>query len=185
MFSDGAKSLIVRKLLTVANGRLTLFQKINYTVYPARAMAKTLQMIGEKNGKEFLFQLGFDAGNDAADELIENLKLDTKGGQKTYKLFQELLEVIGFGKFRFIKYKPGSEKSILHVDNHPVLESAKEIYGTSSLVCNFYQGVYSAHAQKEFNIPNAHFEETQCICHGNQFCEWITGISKEELLKKD
>ncbi|MBI4440191.1 hypothetical protein HY638_04435 [Candidatus Woesearchaeota archaeon] len=181
MYTDIVKDLILRRLLTVQNNRIVLFRKLQYTMYPARAMARTLQHIGNENGEEYLFKLGYEAGADAAEEMIENMHLIQKAFPGKLTAIQLLLEIIGFGKPLVKVYDIKHQKLITQVVNHPVIENGKNLFGEKSMACSFYRGVYSAHVQRELGIKNAHFEEYKCICKGTgDHCLWVTGLTKKE-----
>lgn len=173
---------VFRKLLfgnafETRKGRITLFGRMDWTMVPSRALARNLQMIGEKNGEAFLYRLGYKGAKDAAGELINYMGIKPKGGWATQKVVLSLLEFLGYGKPEFLiakVQKNGRHHLIFHVKDNPVIERAALMYGRKSKVCAWFRGIYAAHGEMELGIRNAKLKENRCICRGDRYCEWET-----------
>ena len=77
------KKLLLGKAFTTERGRIKLFGRMDWTLFPSRALALNLQTIGEKLGEDFVYQLGYEAGMDAAKEMVKYMGLKPKGGWVT------------------------------------------------------------------------------------------------------
>jgi predicted hydrocarbon binding protein len=171
------KKLLIGRAFETERGRIKLFGKMNWTLVPARALAKNFQSIAEKSGEEFLYYLGYEAGHDAAKEMIKFMGLVPKSGWTAQNAILALLEFIGFGRTRFITSKlekDGQHHFVLHVYDNPVIEHANKLFGPKSKVCNWFMGVYAAHGEMEMGIKNSHVKENKCLCKGAPYCEWET-----------
>lgn len=171
------KKLLIGRAFETEKGRIKLFGKMNWTLVPSRALAKNFQTIAEKNGEKFLYDLGYEAGRDAAEEMIKFMGLVPKGGWATQNAVLALLEFIGFGRTQFVVSKikkDGQHHFIFHAFDNPVIEHAKDLFGAKSKACNWFMGVYEAHGQMEMGIKNSHIVENKCVCKGAPYCEWET-----------
>ena len=65
------KKLLMGRAFTTERGRIKLFGRMNWTLFPSRALALNLQTIGEKLGEDFVYDLGYQAGKDTAREMIK------------------------------------------------------------------------------------------------------------------
>jgi len=54
---------------------IKLFGRMDWTLFPSRALALNLQTIGEKLGEEFVYKLGYQAGKDPAQEMVKYMGL--------------------------------------------------------------------------------------------------------------
>jgi len=177
------KKLLLGRAFTTEKGRIKLFGYMDWTLIPSRALAKNFQSIAEKLGPDYLYKLGYEAGHDAAEEMIKYMGLKPRGGWATQKAVIELLDFIGFGRTEFIVSKlkkDGQHHFILHVKDNPVVEHAKNLFGAKSMVCNWFMGVYAAHGEMEVGIKHAKVVENQCICKGAPYCEWESKWWKDE-----
>ncbi len=177
------KKLLIGRAFETERGRIKLFGKMDWTLIPSRALAKNLQSIAEKNGEEFLYKLGYEAGRDAADEMIRFMGLAAKSGWTAQNAILALLEFIGFGRTRFITSKikkNGQHHFMFHVYDNPVIEQAKYLFGGKSKVCSWFMGVYAAHGEMEMGIKNAKITENKCVCKGAPYCEWETKWWEDE-----
>jgi hypothetical protein len=176
------KKLLMGRAFETDKGRIRLFGRMDWTMIPSRAFAQNLQSIAEKNGKEYLYRLGYEAGKDAAREMVKFMGLLPKGGWASQKAVLSLLEFIGFGMTKFIvtEIKPdGEHHFVFHVIDNPVIEHAKNLFGNRSMVCNWFMGVYAAHGEMEMGIKNARIVENRCVCKGSTYCEWETRWRKD------
>ncbi|MBI2005250.1 MAG: hypothetical protein HYS80_00620 [Candidatus Aenigmarchaeota archaeon] len=124
-----------------------------------------------------MYKLGYEAGDDAAEEMLKGMGLLPRGGWLTQNAIIELLDFIGFGKPEFIVSKiekNGKHHIILHIRENPVIEHAANLFGSKSIVCHWFMGVYTAHGEVELGMKNGRFKENKCLCKGAPYCEWET-----------
>ncbi len=175
--ADVLSKLLLGRAFATERGRIKLFGQMDWCMVPAKALAENFQNIAVKNGKDYLYKLGYEAGYSAAKEMVKFMGLKPKGGWVTQQAIIKLLDFIGFGQVEFVKAdikKDGHHHVILHIKNNPVIEHAKKLYGSKSMVCNWFMGVYAAHGQMELGVKNAHLKEIKCFCKGHKYCEWET-----------
>lgn len=170
------KKFLLARLFTTERGRIKLFRRMDWTLFPSRALALNLQTIGEKLGEGFVYELGYQAGKEAAKEMIKYMGLRPKGGWVTQKAVIALLDFIGFGKLEFLraKVKDGHHHIIIHVRDNPVIEHGAMMFGAKSVACKWFMGVYAAHGEMELGLKHARFKENACIRLGAPYCEWET-----------
>lgn len=169
------KKMLLGRAFTTEKGRIKLFGRTDWTMQPAISLAYVLQEVGKKNGEEFLFKLGYESGKLGAKELVDATGIKLKGDKVTQKMVIELLEFIGEGRMRMVKLdskKDGHHHFIINVTDNPITEHANVLYGKDSMICSFFRGVYSAHAENEFKLKNVRFKEIRCVCKGSRQCEW-------------
>jgi len=175
--SNTLKKLLLGRAFSTERGRIKMFEKMDWCLIPSKALAENFQNIAEKNGKKYLYNLGYEAGLSAANEMVKFMGLIPKGGWLTQKAIIAMLEFIGFGQVEFVLSKiekNGHHHIIIHVKNNPVIEHAKKLYGSKSMVCQWFMGVYSAHGDFDLGIKNSYLKENSCFCKGSPFCEWET-----------
>lgn len=155
---------VSRNIISVQEGHLKILDNIDITSYGSNAWAWTLQTLGEKKDKKYLFELGYLMGLDAAKESLELIK--KKKVFVTQKLtdITNVIEITGFGLVEITKDK--KEITVKVKFNH-IINIAKKQYGKESLVCFFYGGVYSAFIEVFKNIK-VKLKEKECICKGGK-----------------
>jgi hypothetical protein len=171
------KRLLIGKAFTIEDGKISLFGRMNWTLLSSKAFAANLQKIGEDLGEDYLFKLGFEAGDDAAKEMVKSMGLKMKGGWVTLNAIKETLDFIGFGLVNFERAelkKDGHHDIIMRVRDNPVVEHSIKMFGNKSLACKWFMGVYSAHLQYDLGAKNARVIEKECIKHGSKYCEMVT-----------
>ena len=171
------KKLLYGKAFETERGRITLFGKMDWIMLPSRAMAKDIQMIGEKNCTDFLYKLGYEGAKEGARELIKYMGLKPRGGWATQKAVLSLLEFLGYGRPEFVVAKineDGRHHVIFRVRDNPVIQHAARMYGSHSKVCHWFMGIYAAHGEMELGLRNVRLRENRCICKGSRHCEWET-----------
>ncbi|MBU0898498.1 MAG: hypothetical protein KJ613_01645 [Nanoarchaeota archaeon] len=171
------KKFLINRSFSINNGQIKLFGKMFWTLLPAKSLAMTYQKIAEKNGPKFLYDLGYEAGHDAAVEMMKSMQLKLKGGWISLNAVLAMLDFIGFGKVEFTERKiekDGHHHLKIKVTDNPVIENAKKMFGSKSMVCNWFLGVYSAHANMDLGTKNAHFKENKCFSTRHPHCEWET-----------
>ena len=169
------KKMVIGRAFTNVKGRITLYGKMDWLLYPARALAVNFQTIGEKLGKEYLYKLGYEAGHDAGMEMLECTGAKPRGGWATQRIVIALLDFIGFGKVDFVKAeikKDGHHHMIIHIYDNPVIENGVKLYGKKSMICDWFMGVYAAHGELELGLKNTKLVENKCIKNGSPYCEW-------------
>ncbi len=175
VLSTVLKKMLIGRAFTNEKGRIRLYGRMDWMLYPARAFALNLQNVGEKLGKDYLYKIGYEAGYDAGKEIVKCTGAKLKGGWATQKIVLALLDFIGFGKVEFIKAdikKDGHHHMIIHVRNNPVIEHGAKLYGKKSMICDWFMGVYAAHGEVELGVKNAKLVEVKCIRNGSPYCEW-------------
>ena len=65
--------LFILSAFEVERGRIRLFKHTNWIMRMSKTQAITFQKIGEKNGGEFLYKLGYDAGMEGSKDLIKKM----------------------------------------------------------------------------------------------------------------
>lgn len=171
------KKMLIGRAFTNEHGRIRMYGRMDWVMFPARALAMNFQSIAEKNGPEYLRKLGWEAGYDAGIEIMKSTGGKLKGGWISLKITIALLDFIGFGQLEFTKTdlkKDGHHHFIMHVKNNPVIEHGVKLYGKKSMICEWFMGVYAAHAEVELGLKNPKFVETHCIKDGFPQCEWVT-----------
>ena len=73
------KKLLWGNAFATERGRIKLFGKMDWTLFPSRALALDLQMIGDKLGEDFVYELGYQAGKDAAKQIVHYMGLKPRG----------------------------------------------------------------------------------------------------------
>lgn len=172
--------MILRKAFRIEGGRVKMLNKIDYVMFPARAMAEMLQQIGKDYGKGFLFDLGYEAGTDAANEFLQHFKLAGKAVPLKLNFLITLLQILGFGRLDVKILNVKTNQALGHITKHPVIEAAKKLYGGKSIICAHYMGIFSVHAERELSIKECKLIETQCVTKGDQFCEWSYNVFKKK-----
>ena len=107
--------------------------------------------------------------------MIKCMGLKPKAGWTTQKAIITMLEFVGFGKPEFVKAnikKDGHHHIIFHVKDNPVIEHAKNLFGSKSMVCNWFMGIYAAHGEMSLGLKHVKLKENKCVCKGAQYCEW-------------
>ena len=167
------KKLLIGRAISTKKGRIALFEKMDYVMYPAVGLAITLQEIAEKNGEDFLFDISYKASLKAGEEMIKLMGLKPRTGHALLNTLSEFLEFTGYGKLEFItsKIEKDHHHLIIHIKDNPTVEYAKQIYGSKSMVCGFFRGMYSAYGNLIFGIKMK-FKENKCFCRGAPYCEF-------------
>lgn len=170
------KKLLWANAFSTERGRIRLFRSMDWTLFPSRALALNLQMVGEKLGEGFVYKLGYEAGKDAAKEMVKYMGLKPRGGWVTQKAVISLLDFIGFGTPVFVraKIRHGHHHIIVHVSDNPVIEHGARMFGTKSVACKWFMGVYAAHGEAELGVKHVKLKENKCIRLGAPYCEWET-----------
>jgi predicted hydrocarbon binding protein len=170
------KKLLFGRAFSTERGRIKLFGRMDWTLFPSRALALNLQAIGEKLGEEFVYKLGYEAGHDAAREMVKYMGLKPRGGWATQKAVIALLDFIGFGRLEFVKVKIRGRRHhiIVHVKDNPVIEHGARMFGARSVACKWFMGVYAAHGEAEWGLSHVRLKENRCIRLGAPYCEWET-----------
>lgn len=181
---DFLNNVIVKKIFSIDKEGFKLYKNICYSAVPAESYAFYLQQVadkikqkeGKEKAEEYMFSLGYDAAVDAGKEMKIDMGLMSKLLPYRKKILQMFTEIIGFGSMDFKIFNTNQQKILFRTTNNPVVESAKKQFGKKSLICNYYAGVYCAHINNELNIAGKNFIETQCVCKGNDFCEFSLGV---------
>src|SRR3989338_2174779 len=92
------KESILKKFLKIDNGRVKMFGKIDYIMFPASAMGEFLHKLGEDMGEDYLFDFGYLAGTDGANEMIDALGLLANSIPTNLNVINTMFETLGFGK---------------------------------------------------------------------------------------
>jgi len=170
------KKLLYGRAFATERGRIKLFGRMDWTLFPSRALAVNLQTIGDRLGREFVYELGYQAGKDAAREMVRCMGLKPRGGWVTQKAVLSLLEFIGFGRPEFVRMKihNGHHHIVVHVSDNPVIEHGTRLFGAKSVACSWFMGVYAAHGEMELGVKHVRLKENKCVRFGAPYCEWET-----------
>lgn len=171
------KKMLIGRAFSNEHGRIKMYGRMDWLMFPARALAMNFQTIGEKSGKEYLRKLGREAGIDANKEILKSSGMKPSGGWTTQKVLIALLDFIGFGQTKFLKTdqdKKGHHHFIFHVTNNPVIEHSVKMYGKKSMACEWFMGVYEAHGERGLGLKNVTLHENHCMKDGFPHCEWET-----------
>jgi len=171
------KKLLFAGAFETHRGRITLFGRMDWIMLPSRALAKDIQMIGEKNGEDFLYRLGYEGAKEGAKELVKDMGLRPRSGWAAQKSVLKLLEFLGYGRPEFVRAKiekDGHHHVVFRIRDNPVIEDAAQMFGPKSKVCSWFMGIYAAHGEMELGLKSVHLKENKCLCKGATHCEWET-----------
>lgn len=171
MVNNIFEDLIVRGGLVGNNNQLKLFRKIEFSMYPARAFAITLNDIYEKKGLDYLIKLGKIMGESAAIMFKNEIDKMKSLIKKDYQTIKNIIEISGFGKIEeFIEDK---KKIIIRIKDHSVIAPSKKLFSNKSPACSFYGEIYGAYIRIFKNIKKLKIIHTKCGCNNAEFCEWV------------
>lgn len=165
------RELISKDLFVIKDGRITLFRKIDYIMYPSRGIAVNFQRIGKDFGINFLFDLGYKTGLTHWEEISTTLNSIQKFLPSRLNSIFLIMEMTGQGKIEILE--DTKNKIVIKLINNPSINHSKDLFGKNSLVCYFYAGLYSAILSKEREIPKLRLNETKCITKGDSYCEFV------------
>ena len=164
---------ISKNIISVEDGRLKILNNIDISSYGSNAWAWTLQTLGEKKGENYLFDLGYLMGLDAAKECSE--LISKKKAFVTQKLanITNVIEITGFGLVEILENK----EITVNVKFNHIIQIAKEKYKEKSMACAFYRGIYSAFIEV-FKKIKIKLKEQECICKGGKQCTYSAKLKK-------
>jgi predicted hydrocarbon binding protein len=163
--------LISRKILTVEDNHLKVLDKVDISSYGSKAWAFTIQELSKKGKKDFLYNLGYTMGEDAAKEIIETVRKMQAFITNKLNELSNLIEITGFGIVN-INFKNNNGVEVIVIKNH-IIDLAKEMYGNKSEVCDFYKGIYTGFIDVYKN-KKIKLKEVKCICKGGDKCIFST-----------
>ena len=158
--------------ISVNKGQPVLLKRIPYMMFPARSMAAFAQELSKEFSDDFLFDLGYDAGNLSSEEFVEKLGWIGKSLIHKKELVFRMLGVMGFGRVDIRRWNAKDNVMLIRVDKHPVINHAITLYGKKERNSVFYRGIYSAHAANEFGVTHCKFIETKSMSQVDKFFEW-------------
>jgi len=162
--------LVVRGGLVENKNQLQLFNRVNFSMYPARAFAVTLNRLFIDKGENYVKDLGKIMGNSSAREFFTNISKMRSLIRKEYQTVPHLIEISGFGKFDdFIE---DEKEFVMQIKKHPVISSAKELGMDKGFICDFYGEIYSSYVGVFLSKKGLKIKHTKCVCKGDEFCEW-------------
>lgn len=167
------RDMLIGRWFTTERGRIKMFGKMDWTLYPSKALAHFFQVIGEKLGEEYLFNLSYINGRRNGEEMVSCMGLKPKGGWITQKAIINLLDFLGYGKLEFITSKiesNGHHHIIIHSHESPIIEHAVKLYGKKQMACTYWRGLLSGHAEIELGCKNVRAIENDCISKGAKYC---------------
>ncbi len=169
------KKMLVGDVFTTERGRVKMFENMENTLFPSRALALNLQKICEKGGEKYLFDLGYNTTIVFDKELLKTLHLQLNGGDESLNKMKSVFDIMGWGIFEYVKkeYDKNHHHFIVRLINNPISEHGKKMFGKKSKVCNFLLGMHSAHIKIFFGI-DVKFKETKCVTRGDQYCEFVS-----------
>ncbi|NOX72000.1 MAG: hypothetical protein GXO64_04900 [Candidatus Micrarchaeota archaeon] len=169
------KKMIIARAFRTEKGRIRMFGKMDWTLYSSKALAHFFQVIGDKFGEDFLYDLSYRNGRGNAMEMIKAMNIKPKGGWATQTAIISLLDFLGYGKIKFVKTdidKEGHHHFIIHSIENPIVEHAVRMYGKNSHACAYWMGLLAGHGELELGLKNARLKENKCIKDGSQYCEY-------------
>ncbi len=178
MIIDYFQKLVLKKSLYPKDASLIVFNKFNFNYLFADAMAVMLQKIGNDLGEDFLFDLGYHAGDDTKEEMFDKMKTNLNSVPKNLQIIKSMCEVLGFGRFDVDKLSPERGIMSMRVFHNPVIDASARLFGKNSIAGSHYRGIYSIHADKQLKVKNCFFIETKSVCKGDPYNEWSCGIHK-------
>lgn len=135
--------LISKNIITSTNKNyLEIFKGIEISMYGSKAWAFTIQQLGLKKNKDYIYELGYIMGEDSAKQIQEIFKKIKYFLPKKIQSITNLIEIMGFGVVEIKKYTPNQEIIIEIKENQSIIYG-EELYKENSLVPEFYAGVYS------------------------------------------
>lgn len=168
------RDMMIGRWFTTENGRIKMFSsKMDWTLYPSKALAHFFQTIGEKLGEDYLFMLSYINGRRNGEEMVKSMGLKPMGGWITTKAIINLLEFLGYGKLEFIVSKIGAgghHHIIIHSSENPIVEHGVRMYGRKQMSCTYWRGLLSGHAEIELGCKNVRAKENKCIAEGSKYC---------------
>ena len=169
------KKMLMGNAFMTDKGRVKMFENMEYTLFPSRALAINLQKIGKKGGEKYLFDLGYKTTMQFDRELMDTIQLQSGIGNETANKIKPIFDILGWGTFEYVKkeYTKGSHHFIVRLLNSPISDHAKRLFSRDSKVCSFLLGMHSAHTKIIFGV-DAKYKETKCITKGDQYCEFVS-----------
>ncbi len=167
------KDLLIGRAFTTEKGRIKMFGKMDWTLYPSRGLAHFFQTIGEKLGEEYLYELSYENGKFNGKDMVKSMKLEVKGGWMTQHAITSLLDFLGYGKIEFIKadIKPdGSHNIIMQTKENPIVEHAIRMFGKNEMACTYWRGLLAGHGEVELGLKKPELKETKCMSRGSPYC---------------
>ena len=172
-------NLIMNNVFSFDSGQLMMLNKVSFVMFPARAMSKFVQKVGEDFGDEYLYQHGYDAGMIVAKEFVDKLGWAQLSVAKKIGMIFKMFEVMGFGKLDIKVWDNKANRLLYRTTNHPVIEHAIKLFGDKEKTCTFYMGIEAAHWHNEMGMKNCKLIETQCQKKSRPFCEWSYNYFKK------
>jgi len=169
------KKMLIGNAFTTERGRIRMFENMENTLFPSRALALNLQKIAKKGGEKYLFDLGYKTTMVFDNELLAALHIQPTVGDDSINKIKPVFDVMGWGLFEYVKkeYYKNHHDFIIRLINNPISDHGKEMFGKDSRVCNFLLGMHSAHIKIFFGI-DVKCKETKCVTKGDQYCEFVS-----------
>lgn len=184
---NGLYNKILMRTIKIEHGKPVLLNKVDFVMFPARAMAKFVQKIGEDLGDDYIYKLGYDAGMMVGEEFVEKLGWIGLGVARKMGMIFKMFEVMGFGKVDIKVWDTKNYRLLYRKTNHPVIEHATRLFGKKSKICMFYMGIEAAHWHNEMGVKNCKLSESKCLTKGSPYCEYSYNYLKsaeEKSVKK-
>ena len=175
VISSLLKKMIIARAFRTENGRIKMFGSMDWTLYSSKALAHFFQVIGDKFGEDFLYDLSYKNGRLNAMEMTKAMKIKPKGGWTTQTAIVSLLDFLGYGKIKFIRTDIGEEGHhhlVVHTIENPITEHSIEMYGKKSHACKYWAGLLAGHGELELGVKNIKLKENTCIKNGAGYCEF-------------
>jgi predicted hydrocarbon binding protein len=168
------KKMLIGNAFMTDRGRVKMFENMEYTLFPSRALALNLQKVGKKGGEKYLFDLGYKTTTYFDKELMETIHLSGTGSETANKI-KPIFDILGWGTFEYVKkeYSKNNHHFIVRLYNNPISDHAKRLFGNDSKVCSFLLGMQSAHTKIIFGV-DVEYKETKCVTKGDPYCEFVS-----------
>lgn len=167
------RDMLIGKAFSTEKGRIKMFGKMDWTLYPSKGLAHFFQVIGEKLGEEYLFDLSYKNGKFNGRVMVNAMSIKPMGGWMTQNAIINLLDFLGYGRLEFVvsKLKPdGHHHLVFHSTENPIVEHAVRMYGKKQMSCVYWRGLLSGHGEVELGGKNIRLKENKCLSGGSPRC---------------
>ena len=170
------KKMLIGKAFSTERGRIRTFEKIDWVLYPSRGAAQILQEVGTAAGKNFLFDTGRESGASLMTDIMTVVSTDNADIKKSHESLVEFINFLGFGELQFLDFDADGKRKRIHFRNanNPITEYGVKMYGSKSMACGFFHGLFTGFLEKELSIKNLRLTEIVCMRKGGNYCEWET-----------
>jgi predicted hydrocarbon binding protein len=137
-----------------------------------------LMKISPSKSKKILKELGRYQFDQSFARYKKVLKIEQLSVEKIVEFFSRHASLMGFGKFKLIKFQKKPLQIILANSNNPISVEYKILYGKSKKPIDDYfsgllEGAYTKFLKKKIEC-----KETLCIAKGDKVCQFVISEKK-------